>query len=493
MTFDALIIGAGISGLVAARLLSREGLRVALLEQHQALGGYLQRFSIRATPFDAGVHYVGALGEGQILHRYLRHLGVTLRARPMRPDGFEALYLPSGRLDLPWGHQAYARAWIARFPHEAEGLRRYVEAIEAEVARFPMYSLEGSLSERGQPSTTRTLASVLDGLISDPALKEALAYPALLYFVHPRQAPFTLHAFVLDSYLRGAYTLDGGGVTLVEALAGQIRAAGGRVEVGAEVVSLEVDAARRVEGLRLADGRRLRAPLIIAALDPKRVVRMLPPGAARPAYTRRVLGLTEGLSALSGYLRVEADLGDALGRNHHVLPRGWLDALFGGGWLDDPRATFPVTALLPGYAEGLIQPVHLFTGISAAPFAAFEGTRTGRRGEGYRRLKHKLLQRQLDAARAAGLPVDPLRSSHGATPLTYRDYSGNSGGAVYGLRHGVDQIGGRGASARTPVGGLRLTGHSTLFPGLLGAIISAYYTCAEVLGLERLYGELRRA
>ena len=38
--YDAVVIGAGIGGLIAANLLAQKGLKVLLTEQHYVVGGY---------------------------------------------------------------------------------------------------------------------------------------------------------------------------------------------------------------------------------------------------------------------------------------------------------------------------------------------------------------------------------------------------------------------------------------------------------------------
>jgi choline dehydrogenase-like flavoprotein len=43
-SYDAVIIGAGIGGLICANLLAREQLRVLLVEQHYMVGGYCSTF-----------------------------------------------------------------------------------------------------------------------------------------------------------------------------------------------------------------------------------------------------------------------------------------------------------------------------------------------------------------------------------------------------------------------------------------------------------------
>ena len=43
-TYDCVIIGAGIGGLILANLLARDGLKVLLVEQHYMVGGYCSTF-----------------------------------------------------------------------------------------------------------------------------------------------------------------------------------------------------------------------------------------------------------------------------------------------------------------------------------------------------------------------------------------------------------------------------------------------------------------
>jgi len=53
-SYDTIIIGAGIGGLVSAALLAAEGKEVLLLEQHKSVGGCAATFSHRGYRFDAG-------------------------------------------------------------------------------------------------------------------------------------------------------------------------------------------------------------------------------------------------------------------------------------------------------------------------------------------------------------------------------------------------------------------------------------------------------
>jgi len=56
-TYDAVIVGAGIGGLICANLLAREGLSVLLVEQHYMVGGYCSTFRRKGFTFDAATHF----------------------------------------------------------------------------------------------------------------------------------------------------------------------------------------------------------------------------------------------------------------------------------------------------------------------------------------------------------------------------------------------------------------------------------------------------
>ena len=45
--YDAVVVGAGVGGLVAANLLAQRGLAVLLVEQHYMVGGYCSTFRRR--------------------------------------------------------------------------------------------------------------------------------------------------------------------------------------------------------------------------------------------------------------------------------------------------------------------------------------------------------------------------------------------------------------------------------------------------------------
>ena len=63
--YDAIVVGSGAGGLSAALWIARRNRSVLLLEAEPWLGGCLCPLQVDGYQFDIGVHYLGALGEGQ--------------------------------------------------------------------------------------------------------------------------------------------------------------------------------------------------------------------------------------------------------------------------------------------------------------------------------------------------------------------------------------------------------------------------------------------
>ncbi|HSG67331.1 MAG TPA: FAD/NAD(P)-binding protein, partial [Bacteroidales bacterium] len=88
--YDVVIIGGGLGGLVSGLILSKEGKKVCVLEQHSKAGGNLQTFTRDGCVFDTGMHYIGSMGKGQYLQRYFSYLGIADRLNLLQldPEGF---------------------------------------------------------------------------------------------------------------------------------------------------------------------------------------------------------------------------------------------------------------------------------------------------------------------------------------------------------------------------------------------------------------------
>jgi phytoene dehydrogenase-like protein len=73
MKYDAIVIGAGISGLLSALVLSKEGKKVLVLEKNDFLGGNCRTYKVGGYSVDTGPHAITGLGDGpfaQLMDKY---------------------------------------------------------------------------------------------------------------------------------------------------------------------------------------------------------------------------------------------------------------------------------------------------------------------------------------------------------------------------------------------------------------------------------------
>src|SRR4051812_45598719 len=84
--FDVIIIGSGMGGLVCGDVLSREGLKVCIIEKNKQLGGCLQTYVRDKVIFDSGVHYLGGLDKGQNLYQIFQYMGLMDKLKLQKLD-----------------------------------------------------------------------------------------------------------------------------------------------------------------------------------------------------------------------------------------------------------------------------------------------------------------------------------------------------------------------------------------------------------------------
>ena len=340
------------------------------------------------------------------------------------------------------------------------------------------------------PWEAQSVADVTRECFRDPRLAAIMAGQAALYGVPARDAPFGLHAIVTDHFLQGAWTIAGGGDRLAKVLVQRLRELGGELHLGARVNRIEVEDGRAV-AVHTAD-ERFPADLVFADIHPRHVLDMLPAGAVRPAYATRVREARPGNAHLGMYLRVDGDL-SVLGNRNLYRFNSWDQDVTDQPATPDGVPFYYLTA--PGVRTPAPVPGgdRVVLGLVFVDYEIFRASlEDGVRGPRYRDLKARLG----DAAVKTVLADHPgwtVVDQEFSTPLTTERFNGSPRGAAYGHYHSVAQMGRYRLPAVTRVRGLVQVGQSVSFPGICGAMMSAYVAVGEMSGVAGMMRELRDA
>src|SRR5712675_2090281 len=117
-SYDCIVIGGGIGGLLCANLLTRSGLRVLLVEQHFMVGGFCSTFRRKGFVFDAATHFYPLLGNPATLTgKLLKELEIPTEWVKMDP--VDQFHIPGLKaFAVPAGFQEYVLKLKEWFPEE---------------------------------------------------------------------------------------------------------------------------------------------------------------------------------------------------------------------------------------------------------------------------------------------------------------------------------------------------------------------------------------
>jgi ferredoxin-NADP reductase/phytoene dehydrogenase-like protein len=505
---DAVVIGSGIGGLTAARVLAEfGGKRVLVLEQHYTLGGMTHEFTREGRyHFGTGVHYLTA-GPGPVLN-YLADGRVQYHRLP---DDYDILHFPGLDFAVPASETEFRARLKARFPEEAGSVDRFFATVRKASRGLTARNIASSLSpairavalpvvEWLYPDTFRSIKDVVARHFQDPALRAIVSARWGLFGPPPATSAFGNHAIIaLQSFMDGATHPVGGPKELSRAIIEGLERLGVVLRPRQRVHDIIVENGRAA-GVAVEDrvaGKRYKvaAPCIVSAVGARNTCALLEPAYAKP-WERELAKLPKELATLLLFLGLDRSptaLG-LRGENHWFMPD--LDDELGVSRPLGEGILFVSFCSLNNPAARSYT-VEVMQFIDPEVFRMWLGTEEGARPESYRKLKADVTERligRLDA-RWPGFKAS-VAFAELATPLSFMTYQNSVHGAFYGLAASPERLRSPIARCRTNIKGLYLSGQDAWGPGVEAALWGGVMTANAALRpsqARRMWQSIRSA
>ena len=171
--YDAIIIGAGMSGLAAGIRLAHFDQRVCILERHTTIGGLNSFYRINGRNYDVGLHAVTNYLSSRApkrgpMTRLLRQLRIRWEDLSLTPQVGSTIAFPGVRLDFTNEFELFESEVARMFPGQVDNLRRLVDALM-------------DYDDLGQSGNEASAREVVSRYIDDPLLVEMIFCPLLYY------------------------------------------------------------------------------------------------------------------------------------------------------------------------------------------------------------------------------------------------------------------------------------------------------------------------
>jgi len=498
-TYDIVVVGAGLGGLLSAVILAKEGMKVCVIEKDKQVGGCLQTFSVEKKVFDSCVHYIGGLGEGHTLNRIFSYAGIMdkLQLNSYDVNAFDKIAFGNTTTEYPLaqGLHNFTEQLLPYFPKEQKAIEEYIRLVTKTGDHFPLYRLrKGDANEKAAVSgweLTETIRKITDNQL----LQNVLTGNNMLYAGAPGKTPFYLHALVTESYIHSSHKVVPGSSQISKFLWQELQAHGGDVLRNTAVTQL-VEENGTLSYALTSNNERIYGKQFIANIHPEALLSIIDSKQIRPAYRNRINNLQQTISSFMLNLVLKPG---TVPMQHHNLYWNATNNVWDAvnysvnDWPANYTLFYTQDKNNPDYAESL----SILCYMHYDEVAQWEQTinRTGDvhdRGADYDEFKmqksEQLLQKVYER-----LPVlkGNIIAQKAATPLTYRDYTSTPTGALYGILKDVNKPSETTIATRTKIPNLLLTGQNVNLHGVLGVSITAVATSAELIGMDHILDKIK--
>ncbi len=457
-TYDAIVVGSGVSGLTAALILAKEGQRVALFEKDRDINPLIRPYKRKGCECSPGLHISGWMDEGEVVASFLKYLNLSDGVeKELNENGFGDVIIGSDRYHFPRGFDNVEKSLLSYFPESAAAIRNYMGQVKEanERAFYINHKLAAGADyhSRFDASDHFTLKDCLKQYHASPKLIDTLGmFNYVLMGSKADEVPFKVHAFVLGGFYQspGFFTINGIN-RLLSNFQRELARFRVRLYTNSEIAEVLIGSSRNAVGVKTVSGDQYFAPNIIVSFNPKSLNEKIKPNTLRPIYRRR---LDEAENTFGFYVAFYKLADDENIEIENLIY-----------YNDNLNMALGATV----NRSGGNQVLSVFLS-DPDPMIFDDPEERTKRAERKLELLESVIYEKLPDLRGKLTLLDYLK------PWSFERYTSTINGSAYGIKQTSNSIG---FQHKVPIHGLYLVGQS-IYPGYLGAMISSFSLAMEL-------------
>jgi phytoene dehydrogenase-like protein len=443
--YDVIIIGAGISGLVASCYLAKGGLRVLVLDQQDKPGGYCTSFLRNGFRFDTGPHYIGSVKRG-ILKTVLAELELKDKIKFHQYDPTDKIIMPENITHIRANPYDTLRDFQRSFPKESKNLNSLFkllleEPIISVISKFKKMTFKELLDNYFDDYRLKATLSIMLGVGVSAAPSQVSALAAILFYKQ----------FILDP----GYYPEGGMQRIPDALTECLQTNKCELRLNQRVKNILIKNGKAT-GISLNDGTKLYSRFIISNADATHTFTQLIPKNSS-LESRRVKKMHPSSSGVILFLGVDLEITSHLNEQSCIWASDTYNVNGEFSSLEKNYSALKLPSHILAYFPGLHDPklrlkrntIQIFTNAAYKTKTFWKTNKEYFANLLYRRFK-KILPL---------LKTTNIILKFSATPNTFYRYTNNRGGALYGWESNMALIKSASMPQESSISNIILTGH----------------------------------
>lgn len=463
--YDAIIIGAGIGGLVCGCYLAKAGMKVLIAEQHYKPGGYCTSFKRQGFTFDAAAHCFGGYRKDGITRKVFKHLEIDKRLKIKKVDPSNIIITPDYKVSFRSDINETIKEFQKVFPEESNNINNFFHCV--------LNPDPNSFSR----IRSWTLKNLFDQYFTNDKLKTILSAPLLGIGGLP---PSLMSAFIgsklfSEFLLDGGYHPEGGMQALPDALAERFKEFGGELLLSCLVKKIKVSD-NKVKGVVLEKNDFIPSKYVVSNCDARQTfLKLLGKEKVEKVFYSNILKMKPSISNFILYLGIDRYFQSLPkpGTTLCFFPHYDLDIAYKAAQKGDIES-------YGGYMLYVYKDMPAILAIIPAPFK-------NKRYWDYN--KNRYSKSFIDRIEKYSIPhlSEHIIYTDAATPHTLYRYTLNYRGASFGWEGTPSQLALSDFSKPSFIKNLYLTGHwTTLGIGISGVVYIGYDTAKKILRKEKL-------